>query len=68
MLFINQRGSPGVGSILAVAVVALLSIIGTVSLVKVYRDGATPAAQVASGSACHLVCAPTLPAGVARGT
>lgn len=54
-MFANQRrGSAGLGSIGAVAVVMVAWLISTGVLVKAYREGA--ASRIPSGSTCELVC------------
>jgi hypothetical protein len=53
-MFKNQRGTAGLGSIVGVAVVMALSILGTGLMVKVYRDGG--ASQLPGNGTCQVVC------------
>jgi len=53
-MFANQRGSAGLGSIVGVALVMLLSILGTGLMVKVYRDG--NGTQHWGNGSCQVVC------------
>jgi hypothetical protein len=57
-MFSNQRGSAGFGSIVGVALVMALSILGTGLMVKVYRDGGASQLRDANPT-CRVVCAGT---------
>ncbi len=60
-MFSNQRrGSTGMGSLVAVALVLLGWIAGTGLLVKVYQDGGSEEAQ----DRCEVVCRGAAKAGV----
>jgi hypothetical protein len=54
-MFANQRrGTAGLGSITAVALVAVAWLIGTGVMIKTYREG--PASLMPADGTCEVVC------------